>query len=182
MTACLLIVSAMAVSPLCAQIVLPINSTSSQDQYEESNDTFGSTEPSDISDDDYALIFADTSYIIPPVGRGVGVASTPVGQWYEIPYVPNQSLNLQLTNFESMPMTLSNVGFITSPTLIPLDSLNFSPPPSDTTPLPSLDGTLAAGASSAEVLLSTPEPSSLWLALLGGTFLLVIRARIRRTA
>jgi hypothetical protein len=48
------------------------------------------------------------------------------GAWYEIPYTPASSQQLKLINFTSSTETLSNVGFMLSPTEIPLDSIGMS--------------------------------------------------------
>lgn len=113
-----------------------------------------------------------------------------IGTWLEVPIIPGQPPTFQLTNNNGTPLTLSNVGFMISPTQIPLDQLNFTadPPPgspgSTFTPLPSLDGmTLAPGTTiNASVV---PEPAAvLGLAqgLIGLAGFLSIQAARRRTA
>lgn len=106
------------------------------------------------------------------------------GEWFEVPYQPGQIPQVDLSNGTTDPLTLSNVGFLTSPTQIPLDQLNFDtlPPPgspgSQFTPLPSLDGmTLAPGSSTTAL----PEPSSLALAGFGALGLLAGSRRRRRS-
>ncbi len=97
-----------------------------------------------------------------------------VGQWFELPYTNGTAPKLTLTNYTNMNETLSNVGFMTSPTLIPLDNLNFGtePPPgtpgSTFTPLPQYDGnalTPGDGIGGAGGTITTsglvPEPSSI---------------------
>ena len=95
------------------------------------------------------------------------------GQWFEIPYTPGTAPKLVVTNYTNMPETLSNVGYVLSPTQIPLDQLNFSdyPPPgspnSPYTPLPQYDGqSLGAGSGKGDpggtfTTQGLPEPSSL---------------------
>jgi hypothetical protein len=70
------------------------------------------------------------------------------GQWFELPILPGQTITPQFVNDMTSPsLTLSNAGFMLSPTLIPLDNLNFGelPPPgspgSTFQPLPNIDGT-----------------------------------------
>jgi hypothetical protein len=104
------------------------------------------------------------------------------GGWYEVPYTGSLP-QIQFSNPTATSETLSDVGYQLSPTLIPLDNLNFGtdPPPgfpgSTFTPTPQFDGTsISAGGS----LTITPEPSML-LPLVGCIALLGYAAR-RRTA
>jgi hypothetical protein len=114
----------------------------------------------------YALFFADAT------SNG-----QTVGQWFETPYTTTQAPKFSPQVFTQGNVTLSNVGFQLSPTLIPLDNLNFAndPPPgtsgSPFTSLPSLNGT---------TLTSMPEPSSALLAV-GLTGLLLRRWRRHAT-
>jgi hypothetical protein len=72
-------------------------------------------------------------------------------------------------------VTLSDVGFLISPTYIPLDDLNFNDyPPSDFTPIPSLDGSDNEG-STVQADVVTPEPAS--IATLGTFSILLMRRR-----
>ncbi|HEV2448307.1 MAG TPA: PEP-CTERM sorting domain-containing protein, partial [Candidatus Sulfopaludibacter sp.] len=80
------------------------------------------------------------------------------GAWYELPYTGATAPLPNFANYGYQPVTLSNVGYQLSPTLIPLDNLNFGdyPPPGQSnsgfTPLPQFDGSTFNG---------TPEPSML---------------------
>ena len=59
------------------------------------------------------------------------------------------------------PLTFSNVEYMISPTLIPLEDLNYELPPplsAGFTALPSLDTTLAPGDTSSVADVSVPEP------------------------
>jgi hypothetical protein len=113
--------------------------------------------------DPYAIVFVDAT----------SNGST-VGQWFELPFT-GTSPQATLTNSTSVSETLSNVGYYISPTLIPLDNLNFNdyPPPgtagSPFTPLPSVDGTTLG--SGGIVTFSLPEPSGM---ISMGTGLLVV--------
>ena len=72
-------------------------------------------------------------------------------------------------NYTGSPETLSNVGFLLSPTLIPLDQLNSNDlPPSSFTPVPSYNPNI--GASSDEII-NLPEPSGVVLLALGAHWL-----------
>lgn len=114
------------------------------------------------------------------------------GQWFEIPYTTTSPPSLTLTNYTGSSETLSNVGYQLSPTLIPLDNLNFGndPPPgypgSPFTPLPSADGqSLSAGdgmgGAGGSYVSPLPEPSS--IILLGtGVFATTCFIRRRRFA
>jgi len=121
----------------------------------------------------YATIFAD-----------VTAGGNTVGEWFEIPYV-NALPTIQLSNGTNSDFTLSNVGFLLSPTEIPLDNLNFGtePPPGTSgsmfTPLPSLDGLVDPSGGS---LVVSPEPSSFITALSAGILGLLILSRRRRIA
>jgi hypothetical protein len=104
------------------------------------------------------------------------------GNWFEIPY-NGSAPPITLSNPTGSSETLSNVGYQLSPTLIPLDNLNFGtdPPPgfpgSTFTPDSQLDGmTVSAGGS---LPVYTPEPSML-LPLAAGIGLLVFASRRRR--
>jgi len=81
-------------------------------------------------------------------------------------------------NFTGSNETLSNVGFQLSPTLIPLDNLNFGadPPPgapgSTYMPLPSFDGTSLSpgdgnGSPGGSFTANLPEPTSILLLATG---------------
>ncbi len=110
--------------------------------------------------DPYAILFAD-----------VTSGGNTVGQWIELPYTGSYP-TLTITNYTGSAETLSNVGYFLSPTMIPLDNLNFgtTPPPgsldSPFIPLPNLDGeTLAGGdgigGAGGSVTQGLPEPSSI---------------------
>lgn len=96
------------------------------------------------------------------------------GQWFELPYTGTSPM---LTNYTNAPETLSNVGYFLSPTLIPLDNLNYGtePPPglpgSPFTPDPGADGmTLTPGngmGGAGGSLSLVPEPSSILSLALG---------------
>jgi hypothetical protein len=112
--------------------------------------------------------------IAPPVPPGSNVkyamyfanftsGGNTVGEWFEVPYVGSSPPPVRFAETGSSNVTLSNVGFQLSPTLIPLENLNFGdyPPPgapgasgNQFTPLPSLDGINVSPGS------TTPEPSS----------------------
>jgi hypothetical protein len=106
-----------------------------------------------------------TKYLIEFVTVSSGGQS--VGNWFELPYTGTLPAN-NLQNFTGAPVTLSNVGFMLSPTLIPLDNLNFGtePPPgtsgSPFTSLPQYDGSKIGAGSMLGV--SVPDgASTLWL-------------------
>ena len=87
----------------------------------------------------YVILFADATT------SGSGSVA---GEWSEIP-VPTSSMGTPaFANDSTVPLTLSNVGFQLSPTLIPLDNLNFnSEPPSGMTPFSGIpNGTTVARA------------------------------------
>ena len=122
-----------------------------------------------------------TKYVSVYVSITQGATTT--GDWFELPYVtagPNgPGPKITFSDTGGAPLTLSDVGFLTSPTLIPLDNLNFNdyPPPgspgSTYNPLPSLDSTLNPGGSESAV-----APDSSWtMALLLGTMALLVAAR-----
>jgi hypothetical protein len=111
----------------------------------------------------------------PPVGTGtikyevffanILLKGQTVGFWYEVPYTGSTPPTFSPINYSGSPETLSNVGFQLSPTLIPLDNLNFNdfPPPgqpgSTFTDLPQYDGSL--------ISTGVPEPST-WVMMLAG--------------
>ena len=101
-----------------------------------------------------------------------------VGEWFELPYTSGTAPQFTVTNFTGSNETLSNVGFQLSPTLIPLDNLNFGtdPPPgspgSTYMPLPSFDGTSLSpgdgnGSPGGSFTANLPEPTSLLLLATG---------------
>lgn len=128
----------------------------------------------------YAVLFAD-----------VTSGGQTVGQWFELPYTASTSPQLTLSNYTASTETLSDVGFMLSPTLIPLDQLNFGllPPPgtsgSPFTPLPQYDGSSLNGGDGIGTPgdnpittgALTPEPSSI---ILMATALLVVAGRFGR--
>lgn len=134
---------------------------------------------------DYAILFAN-----------VTANGSTVGQWFELPYHDTGApFTMTFTNYTSTSETLSDVGFMSSPTLIPLDQLNFGdyPPPGTAgslfTPMPSLDGqTLTGGdgtggAGGSVSGQSVPEPSgliSMGAGLLGLAAYLAHRRRLAR--
>jgi PEP-CTERM motif len=87
------------------------------------------------------------------------------GDWFEVPYTGSTPPMLTPTNYSGAPETISNAGFTLSPTLIPLDSLNFNDYPptgqsdSPFTAAPDLDGVLNSPP--------VPEPST-WALMLAG--------------
>ncbi len=118
------------------------------------------------------------SVLVPPPGSvdldflifyaDVTSGGVTTGGWFELPYEAGSIPTATFLNGTGDAFTLSNVGFFTSPDLIPLPDLNFgsTPPPgfpgSSFTSLPTLEGrTLAAGQ---ELTIAVPEPAS-WLAL-----------------
>ena len=118
---------------------------------------------------------------------GGGVA----GEWSELQVPVGQFVTADILNNDRQdgPMFAFKVGFFLSDTQIPLDDLNntYEPPTgspnSPFTPLPGIpDGTPIApgGMASATIFipgLSTPEPSSALLLVLGAVGLLGSRAR-----
>ena len=98
--------------------------------------------------------------------------SQSTGQWFEVPYTTGTSPQLTLTNYTSSNETLSNVGYMLSPTLIPLDNLNYGTLPPPGTPgspfssLPGYDGSMLTGgdgkggAGGTITTYALPEPAS----------------------
>jgi hypothetical protein len=148
----------------------PVELDTGLNLYELPNLSFQTSEPPPVPGDDYAVLAADVT---------TSSNGTVEDDWL-IPYDPSDGLpEVSILNELSEPITLSNVGFQLSPTEIPLDDLNFN----NDTPLPSLNGTLGAGANSTTIDL--PEPSSFMLTALGmlaGVFWWVICVRNRRAA
>lgn len=99
------------------------------------------------------------------------------GEWFEIPYTGSTAPSLAPTVYTGGTVDLSNVGYQLSPTLIPLDDLNFQdyPPPgspgSGFSSLPQYDG----------AMISAPEPS-VWAMMLLGLFGVGAILRRRRQA
>jgi hypothetical protein len=97
------------------------------------------------------------------------------GQWFEVPFNTGTSPKITLTNGSTDNLTLSNSGYFISPTLIPLDNLNFNsdPPPgmsgSHYQSLPSLDGQSVGPGGSINNPL--PEPSSVISLAMGAVLL-----------
>jgi hypothetical protein len=128
----------------------------------------------------YAVLFAD-----------VTTGGQTVGQWFEVPYTADTSPQLTLNNYTSSAETLSDVGFVLSPTMIPLEELNFGllPPPgtagSAFTPLAQYDGSSLNGGNGLgtpgnnpiTTAALTPEPSSI---ILMATGLLVVAGHFGR--
>jgi hypothetical protein len=104
---------------------------------------------------------------------------SPVGAWFEVPYTPGTTPSLYIQNFAGTQETLSNVGFLLSPTEIPLDNLNFdSYPESSYTPLPQYDGSSISPQSSEDI--SAPDQSStMTLFSLAGAGILVCRRALQ---
>jgi hypothetical protein len=94
-----------------------------------------------------------------------------------IPPGPLGSAQIGLTNPTANGQTVSNPGFLLSPTEIPLDNLNESDfPNSMFTPLPSLSETIpSAGSESTSVAL--PEPAALGFLAVGTAFMFRRRKR-----
>jgi hypothetical protein len=92
-----------------------------------------------------------------------------------VPYEPLGEIEAQFNEEAGPNVTLSDVGFLLSPTYIPLDDLNFNDyPPSSFTPIPSLDGSDNEGSTvTADVVL--PEPAS--IGILGACSALLMRRR-----
>jgi hypothetical protein len=98
-----------------------------------------------------------------------------VGQWFEVPYTGGTPPSFAPQLYTAGNATLSNVGFMLSPTQIPLDQLNFGtepPPGSNGTPFTALSSFDGAN------LTSMPEPGCGVLAV-GLTGLLLQRRRRR---
>lgn len=125
-----------------------------------------------IAADPYEVVFANVSS---------ANNTTPVAQWFEIPYFTTKPPTITLTNNAGVPETLSNVGYFLSDTLIPLDQLNLTNyPSSDFTPLPSsYDTSLLPLGGSESYSIPTPEPASLGVIGLGAASLLLIGRRKR---
>jgi hypothetical protein len=109
-------------------------------------------------------------------------AGVTVGTWFEFPLLAGASPTISISNNSSSPLTLSDVGFLISPTEIPLDQLNFQdfPPPdqpgSPFTPLRAFDGrSLSPGDS---VSAALPEPLSV-VSLALGVACLALRSAAR---
>jgi len=88
-----------------------------------------------------------------------------VGEWFEADVKKGGTTSFALTNPGGAPVTISNAGFFTSPTLIPLDDLNATDlPPTDSRfqPIPNIPNGTTIGAGG--TVSSIPEPSSLALA------------------
>lgn len=135
---------------------------------------------------DYIVFFAN-----------VTAGSATNGQWFEVPFTPDTSPQIILTNYTNTSETLSGAGYYISDSYIPLDNLNFGslPPPgtngSPFTPTPQYDGkTLTGGdglggAGGTITTQGLPEPSSIismatGLVIAGG--IAARRARARRKA
>ena len=109
-----------------------------------------------------------------------------VGQWFELPEPTTGTtaspLDITLTNNDSTPLTFNNYGYFISPTLIPLDNLNFTgepPPGQPNSPFTVLPTPPSLSAGGSEVVAATPEPSELGLLVLGGLALLARRRWLR---
>ena len=102
------------------------------------------------------------------------------GDWL-VPFDPSTALQFEIANQTGDTITLSNAGYMLSPTEIPLDDLNFndSTLPGGFTPLPSLDGPLGAGADSSQVQVA-PEPSTFSLIGLTLAACALYHRRLRR--
>lgn len=121
----------------------------------------------------YAVFFADVAILSESDG----------GQWTECAFPIGTNPQFLLTNSTLFDEQLSNVGFLLSDTMIPLDFLNLgmTPPPgqpgSAFTDLPQFDGLILAPGASFEV--DVPEPSALALLCVGLLGLFVVRPRAR---
>ncbi len=84
--------------------------------------------------------------------------------WFEVPYVVGTTPTLSIPDTYNVPVTLSDVGYLLSPTQIPLDQLNFSDQPptgspgSPFTALPQYDGSSITPGNSENI--SAPDQSS----------------------
>jgi hypothetical protein len=105
--------------------------------------------------------------------------------WFEVPYVGPNLPQISFQNDSNVPLTLSDVGFQLSNTMIPLDNLNFNDePPSSFTPVPDLPNNTpqdptTIGASSYDIV-NLPEPSGVVLLALGALGLIGCRMCRRR--
>jgi hypothetical protein len=111
------------------------------------------------------------------------------GTWDEVAFQTRTRPMLILTNPTDLTETLSDVGFLSSGTHIPLDSLNFGgePPPgvpgSMFDPLATLDGTTLCPNCSVDIILPTSIPElPTWLMLCAGFAGLVGLRHLRPTA
>jgi hypothetical protein len=119
--------------------------------------------------DDYATVFAD-----------ITDTNGTFGEEWLIPYDPNGSTTeFSMIDDTLDSFTISNAGFQLSPTLIPLDDLNYQTLPPDFAPLPSLNGDQLSNGQATGVV-SLPEPGSFWLAGLAAAAFFFVRRTARR--
>jgi hypothetical protein len=120
----------------------------------------------------YVIFFAD-----------VTIGGNTTGQWFETPMLVDTGTlpQITVTDTSARQVTLSNVGFLLSPTLIPLDNLNYMdyPPPGSAgtqfTPMSGYDTTLSSGSSITQGNSEAGSPVTLETTPLPATWTLLIR-------
>ncbi len=120
-----------------------------------------------------------TTFVLLHADAALTLGGVATGEWAEFQVPTNAQGTPWFENDSTVPVTLSNVGYQLSPTLIPLDQLNnISEPASSFTPLGGIpDGTTLQPGQ------AVPEPSTLALLGAGGIGLLgYVWRRRRRSA